>query len=129
MYNTNEKFLIGFDTLKIPVLENGIPTWPEKFNLNYIEKLRHKSGELKFLSQMMLEPVDLKEHRFSTDNLNFYNNNLELKKTRGRTNYFIGSNKIIAACCWWDPALATGKDNSVVSVVFIDENKKRCCKL
>lgn len=124
MYNKNEKFLLGFETLKIPVIQNGLPTWPEKFSLTYIQKLRNKSGELKFLSQMMLEPVDLQEHRFSTDNLTFYDSDLEIKKQNGRTNYFINNCKITGAVCWWDPALATGGDNSVVSVVFIGENKK-----
>ena len=124
MYEKNEKFLIGFDTLKIPVIENGVPTWPEKYSLEYINKLRRQTGELKFLSQMMLEPVDLQEHRFSVDNLVFYTGDLTVKSTTSRTNYFINNNKIVSACCWWDPALATFGDNSVVSVIFIDENKK-----
>ena len=124
MYKENEKFLLGFETLKIPVIENGIPTWGEKFSLDYIEKLRRKSGELKFLSQMMLEPVDLHEHRFSTENLIFYDNDLDIKKSYGRTHFYITNHKITGGCCWWDPALATGGDNSVIGAVFIDENKK-----
>ncbi len=123
-YNNNEKFLIDFETLKIPVIEDGVLTWPEKYSLEYINKLRRQTGEKKFLSQMMLEPVDLQEHRFSTDDLIFYDDDLEIKILKSRASYFINNNKIVSACCWWDPALATGGDNSVVSVVFTDENKK-----
>ena len=32
-------FLAGFDVLKIPVIENGIPVWPEKFPIEKIEEL------------------------------------------------------------------------------------------
>ena len=41
-----EPFLCGYDVLKIPVIENGVPVWKEKFPIEKIEKLKKWFEEL-----------------------------------------------------------------------------------
>ena len=115
-------FLVGFDVLKIPVIENGVLTWEEKFPLSKIEELKSRVGMNKFSSQMMLTPVDTNKGRFDIEKLNFYDAPLIVEEQNHFLNFSINGNKIVSCSCWWDPSYGSKKgDGSVISVVFIDE--------
>ncbi len=115
-------FLAGFDVLKIPVIENGIPTWEEKFPIEKIEELKKRVGVKKFSAQMMLCPVDTLQGRFDIKKLQFYNAPLVVEERNRLLNFSINGNKVVNCSCWWDPSYGSkGGDGSVISVVFIDE--------
>ena len=118
----DEAFLSGFDVLRIPVIENGIPTWEEKFPISKIEELKKRVGAKKFSSQMMLCPVDTTQGRFDIKKLQFYNAPLLAEERNRLLNFSINGNKIVSCSCWWDPSYGSkGGDGSVISVVFIDD--------
>ncbi len=120
-----EPFLCGYDVLKIPVIENGVPVWKEKFPIEKIEKLKKSVGMKKFSSQMMLTPVDISDGRFDVSKLLFYSDELLRVEQNQLLNFTIGSHKIVSVSCWWDPSYGSvNGDGSVVSVVFIDEEGK-----
>jgi hypothetical protein len=117
-----EKFLQDFACLKIPILQAGKPTWPEKFDLEKIESIKKHVGERKFNSQMMLEPCDLQEAILRSDWVQFYEDNLKSHTLGMRTFFSLGEHKIISSNCVWDPSFnSQNSDNSVVSVVFFDD--------
>ncbi|MDR1476819.1 MAG: hypothetical protein LBI17_01675 [Rickettsiales bacterium] len=119
--DTSAPFLEGFDVLRIPVIENGAPVWPEKFPLGKIEELRKKSGEAKFSSQMMLVPVDLSGGRFDISSLRFYSGTLECAERNRLLEFSICGHRIVAVSCWWDPAYGSPDgDGSVIAAVFVD---------
>ncbi len=114
-------FLAGFDVLKIPVIENGIPVWPEKFPIEKIEELKVRVGMTKFSSQMLLNPVQLNKGRFDINKLKFYNSDLCVEEHNHLLTFTINGKKVVSCSCWWDPSYGSiGGDGSVISVVFID---------
>ena len=114
-------FLAGFDVLKIPVIENGIPVWPEKFPIEKIEELKVRVGMTKFSSQMLLNPVQLNKGRFDINKLKFYNSDLCVEEHNHLLIFTINGKKVVSCSCWWDPSYGSiGGDGSVISVVFID---------
>lgn len=126
IYDTTESgFLKGFKTFKLPILdEKGVSAWPERFPPEKIEALRKRAGNLKFLSQMLLKPVNLTESRFNTSSLIRYNENLIYTETNKTANLKLGERKLIAGCAWWDPAFgkSSKSDHSVLACVFTDES-------
>lgn len=124
-YDFEFPFLQGFDKLQIPVIENGVPVWEEKFPIEKIEKLKKTVGMNKFSAQMMLVPVDLSKGRFDVSKLQFYNDELKEEQRNRIVSFSIGDNKIVNCCCWWDPSYGSRNgDGSVISVVFIDSMGK-----
>lgn len=118
----SQPFLIGFDVLKIPVIENGVPTWEEKFPIEKIEELKKRVGIKKFSSQMMLTPIDTNKGRFDIKKLKFYSSELKVEERNRFLDFSIDGNKVVSCSCWWDPSYGSrGGDGSVISVVFIDE--------
>lgn len=118
----SKPFLVGFDVLKIPVIENGKPTWEEKFPIQKIEELKARVGIKKFSSQMMLMPIDTNKGRFDVKKLKFYSSELLMEERNRLLNFSINGNKVVSCSCWWDPSYGSrGGDGSVISVVFIDE--------
>ncbi|MBR4927825.1 MAG: phage terminase large subunit, partial [Alphaproteobacteria bacterium] len=59
IYNTSsDGFLSGWHLLKIPILnKHGRSNWPTRYSVDKINSIRRRSGNNKFLSQMMLEPI------------------------------------------------------------------------
>lgn len=117
-------YLLGFRRLKLPLLDkNGHSVWPERFSDDEVASIRIRSGENKFLSQMMLEPVNLTDSVLNPDLLVPYRLELDLQSSNGRGILKIGSLKMLSASCWWDPSFASAKgDNSVIACVFTAED-------
>lgn len=125
IYDTNtDGFLKGFETFKLPILdENGQSAWPERFPLSKIESIRKRAGPLKFLSQMLLKPVSLKEGRLNANGIIFYDEPLDYRQTNGKAVLSIGDCQMVSANAWWDPAFGSVQgDNSVLACVFFDKN-------
>lgn len=125
--NEDKPFLKGFERLKIPILDKkNKSAWTERFSEEKIVAMRQRSGENKFLSQMMLKPVNIADSVLDPDRLVAYDENLCLQFSNGKQVLKIGDKKMISAACWWDPSFACGEksDNSVVACVFCDENGK-----
>ncbi len=118
-----EPFLLNFAKLEIPILNNeGKSSWPERFSEEKIASIRQRSGENKFMSQMMLKPLNLKNSLLNPDRLKPYRQELSLTFANGKTILKIGERKMLSASAWWDPSFAAEKsDNSVVACVFTDE--------
>lgn len=120
-----EPFLLNFEKLKIPILnKKGDSAWPERFTKEKIASIRARSGESKFQSQMMLEPVNLGDSVLDPSLLNRYNEEINVTYSQNKEVLKIGEKKMISASCWWDPSFALeGKngDNSVIACVFTDE--------
>lgn len=122
-----EPFLQGFEKLLIPILdEEGRSAWPERFSEDRIASVRIRSGENKFLSQMMLEPVNFRDSLLDPSRLCAYDGEIAVTFANGREILKIGGRKMLSASCWWDPSFAAGKkgDNSVIACVFADEDGK-----
>ena len=65
-----EPFLLNFKKLEIPILDRkNRSAWPERFSLEKIASLRQRSGENKFLSQMMLQPVNFRDSILNPERL------------------------------------------------------------
>lgn len=125
IYNTNnDGFLKNFYAFRLPILDkNGQSAWPERFPLSKIEAIRKRAGPLKFLSQMLLIPVSLKEGRLNTNGVIFYNEPLDYHETNTTAVLSIGNYRMVSASAWWDPAFGVNEngDNSVLACVFFDE--------
>lgn len=119
-------FLRGFDELKLPLLDqNGQSMWPERFSLEKIASVRARSGENKFLSQMMLQPVNILDSLLDPSRLCPYESGIGISFANGREILKIGEKKMVSASCWWDPSFASSNgDNSVIACVFVDEEGK-----
>lgn len=121
-----EPFLLNFEKLEIPILDNfGKSSWVERFSEEKIASIRRRSGENKFMSQMMLQPVNIKDSVLNPERLNAYEQDLSLTFANEREILKIGEHKMVSASTWWDPSFAAHNgDNSVIACVFIDEAGK-----
>ena len=116
-------FLLGFQKLELPILtEEGKSVWPERFSEEKIASIRSRSGENKFLSQMMLKSVNYHDSILNPDRLVPYEEEINLISANERYYLKIGERKMLSASCWWDPAFASKNgDSSVVACVFTDD--------
>lgn len=119
-----EPFLLNFEQLVLPILdEDGKSAWPERFPENKIAAIRARSGENKFLSQMLLRPVNICDSRLKPERLVAYEAEISITYANSRQVLKIGDKKMLSASCWWDPAFANPKgDRSVIACVFTDED-------
>ncbi|MBE6449234.1 MAG: hypothetical protein E7013_00845 [Alphaproteobacteria bacterium] len=115
-------FLKNFNQLKLPILdEQGNSNWPERFSLLKIEAIRKRAGPLKFTSQMLLQPVNLRQGHLNTDNLIFYQDALDYRQINQSSAVYIGQRQMISASAWWDPSFGkSDADRSVLACVFFD---------
>lgn len=115
-------FLKGYNRLTIPVLdESGLSAWPERYKPKDIEKIRQRSGPLKFASQMMLRPINVNEGRLNPALLRRYEDDLTAREVQQSIVLSIGDRKIVSASAWWDPSFGKASgDASVLAVVFTD---------
>lgn len=125
IYNVEEGgFLKGFPVLRLPILDDkGQSAWPERFPLCKIEAIKKRSGPLKFLSQMLLKPVNLKSGRLNAAGVVFYDQELQYQEANQTAVLMIGDKQMVSGSAWWDPAFAAGAkgDNSVLACVFFDK--------
>ena len=119
-----EPFLLGFKKLELPILDkNGKSAWPERFSEENISSIRIRSGENKFLSQMMLTPINFTDSILDVTRLKAYEGEIKIIFANNRDYLKIGDKKMVSASCWWDPSFASAKgDNSVIACVFTDED-------
>lgn len=115
-------FLDGFHRLEIPVMdENGMSNWPEIFTKDHIEKIKAQSGPQQFAAQMMLQPVNILDSRLNTDQLNFYNGELDYSESQRQAVLRLNGKKMISCQAWWDPPFASAKgDDSVLAIIYTD---------
>ncbi len=116
-------FLDGYERLDLPVMDAaGKPLWPERFGRAHIERLRKRTGPVRFASQMMLQPADAEETRLDIGLIRPYEAALDLRIANGEQILFLGGRKIRSAACWWDPAYggAERRDASAIACVFTD---------
>ena len=118
-----EPFLLNFKKLEVPILtRRNRSAWPERFSLEKIASLRLRSGENKFLSQMMLQPVNFRDSVLNPERLVAYREDLAFSFANGREILRLGDKRLLSASCWWDPSFAAASgDNSVIACVFTDE--------
>lgn len=110
-------YLGGFKRLKLPVLdERGQSAWPEAFTLADIAR-KKAQGINRFLSQMMLEPVNIAEGRLNPALLQRYTGDLSYIKELNRLE--LNGRGMLSCSAFWDPAFG-GKDHSVLAVAFAD---------
>lgn len=122
-----EPFLQGFTKLLLPILnKEGKSAWPERFSEEKIAAIRIRSGENKFLSQMMLQPVNFRDSTLSPERLCVYDGEIEITFANEREILKIDGKRMLSASCWWDPSFAAKDkgDNSVIACVFSDEEGK-----
>lgn len=119
-----EPFLRGFRKLELPIIDkDGNSAWPERFSQDKIASIRVRSGENKFLSQMMLQPVNIVDSILDPGRLKPYEADISITFANGREFLKIGDKKMLSASCWWDPSFGSASgDNSVIACVFIDED-------
>ena len=116
-------FLENWPVLKIPLIQaDGTSAWPERFSSEQIDQLRHRSGNNKFLSQMMLQPLSVQDSRLDVQRLKFYTGELDYREANGRATLSLNGIQMKGVACWWDPAFGSPKgDKSVVACVFFDD--------
>jgi hypothetical protein len=120
---TPHSFLTGFNKLKLPILDkNGNSQWPSRFSKEKIKSIQKRTGNNKFLSQMMLTPVNIAEGRLNVDAIKSYDAKIDFNYANGESELKISGVKMVSASCWWDPSFATNSsDSSVIACVFTDE--------
>ncbi|MEZ5823455.1 MAG: phage terminase large subunit [Geminicoccaceae bacterium] len=120
----NKAFLGHFTRLEIPVIdEQGISAWPERFPIETLVRMQEETGPARFRSQMMLMPEILEDCRLDPKRLLSYDQEIDVRRSHGRLVLEIGGQRMVGACCWWDPSYGrpSGGDSSVVACVFTDE--------
>ena len=118
-------FLDGFKRLEVPLLDSlGRSAWPERFGPEAIDRIRRRTGENKFESQMQLRPINIVDSRLDPGRLRWYEDGLGYRETGGQAVLTLGAVRLVSASCWWDPAFgARGRgDGSVLAAVYSDES-------
>ena len=118
-------FLDGYNRLVLPIIdENGHSRWPERFPMSKIRALEREVGPARFKSQMLLQPVDLRELRLDATRLVPFVGELEVHSANRRQELHLQGRRLVTVQCWWDPAYGSpkGGDGSVVAVLFTDEH-------
>ncbi len=117
-------FLDGYNRLILPILDPaGHSRWPERFPVTKIRALEREVGPARFKSQMMLQPVDLRDVRLDASRLVPFTGEIEIASANRRRELRLEGRRLTAVQCWWDPAYGspTKGDGSVVAVLFTDE--------
>lgn len=117
-----QAFLDSFVRLTVPVVENNMSAWPDRFPLDEIDSIRRRSGPNRFSSQMLLQPVNIAEGRLDPSLMIRYCQDLNMSDELN--GLYIGDRRMVSASAWWDPAFGRG-DSSVLAAVFTDEEGVR----
>jgi hypothetical protein len=116
-------FLADCTRLVLPVLDqHGRSLWPERFPPEAIDALRRRAGPSRFLSQMMLEPMQPDAARLDPALLVRHDHAPLLHNGNGSAILRIGATRMVSVSAFWDPALGLpGRgDASVLAVLFVD---------
>ena len=115
-------FLSNFERFVLPVInEGGVSAWPERFTLAAIEAVKLKTGPLQFASQMMCEPVNPANGSLAHQNIQFYNEELDIQVAGGETISRLGERRMAGVSAWWDPSFGQdNRDRSILAVVYTD---------
>ncbi len=84
-----------------------------------IELLRETVGRRHFLSQMMLECVDLDKSRLDPGALRFYDAEFDARSAR------IGPDAVTGAALYWDPSGGRKKSDGSVCVMVLRDDRSR----
>ncbi len=117
-------FLYGFKRLEIPILDaTGKSVWADRFSEHDIHILRTRHGEQKFNAQMLLQCVNLHAGRLNTARIQAYSGDMEVRYVNTAPEVHIHGEKMLSACCVWDPAYGVeGGDDSIIAVVFVSQS-------
>jgi hypothetical protein len=108
-------FLSGYRELKLPIIEDGIPAWPELFPESAIEDLRITVGPRHFSSQMMLEFISPDRVRLDPDALIWYSAEFDARTAK------LDGHLITGCAMYWDPSTGRrGNDGSVAALIYRD---------
>ncbi|MBF0246769.1 MAG: phage terminase large subunit, partial [Alphaproteobacteria bacterium] len=118
-------YLEGFHRLVIPILDaHGRSAWPDRFPEKKIAAIKRRSGPNKFLSQMMLEAVNIADGRLDPDLMVPYAHELEYSERNGEAVLSLNGHRLVSASAWWDPSFGAPErgDASVVACVFTSDD-------
>jgi len=98
-------FLSAYKRLEIPLDEQA---WPERFSPGIIDQIKAAVGPRVFTSQMLLQPVSLKEAYLDSDAIQIYSHDVTPA----------------AVSVYWDPAFGrdTGDQSVIAYVIFDGQN-------
>ncbi|MGF1475216.1 MAG: phage terminase large subunit [Geminicoccaceae bacterium] len=116
-------FLGHFNRLILPLIdEKGRCRWAERFTPAKVEAIRQEAGPLRFQSQMLLKPVDLREVRLDAARLKVYAAEPRLIEGNGERRLMLEDRELAGGVCWWDPSFGDREksDGSVVAVLYND---------
>ncbi len=97
----------------------GNPVWPELFPAARIAALQESVGRRHFLSQMMLEYVDLEKSRLDPGALHFYDADFDARTAR------VGTDLVSGAALYWDPSGGRKKSDGSVCVLVLRNDRSR----
>jgi hypothetical protein len=116
-------FLAGFERLECPIYDQqGGSVWPERFSEETIERIRRRSGPLKFMSQMLLVPQPLEAGCLEAERLRVYNEEMEIRSAGGAVEHRLFGRRLRTVRLWWDPALGRTRDPDRASQRNRDES-------
>jgi len=119
-----QAFLDGFERFELPILDNnGQSAWPQRFPVSKIERMRVRTGQNKFQSQMMLHAVNIADSRLDPDLMIRYSAALASEERNGRAFLSLKDRQLKSVSCWWDPSFGAADrgDKSVIAAVFSDD--------
>lgn len=119
-----EPFLDEFNELKVPIIDDdGNSQWPDRFLISEIKEMKKQVGPNKFVSQMMLEPVNITQGKLDPLQLNFYKSDLNYFEVMQKPILNLNNKKLASCSAWWDPSFGSlNGDASVWALVFADED-------
>ncbi|WP_114393174.1 phage terminase large subunit [Oleisolibacter albus] len=120
-----EPFLAGFARRQLPIEKpDGTTWWADRFTPETLERIRRRSGEAKFQSQMLLLPRRDSDGRLDPARLRRYAGEIEITAANGSISHRLEGRRLLNGRAFWDPALGLdpkqGGDGSVVAILFTD---------
>lgn len=123
----------GAASLRVPILFNakgefpyitGDSQWPERFDNEWIlQKQLECTGRAEFFSQYLLIPSSINDSILDHTKFIQYREEIEFKTGNGRSYAKLGETTLYSVSCWWDPSMSTARgDDSVIAIVFTDDN-------
>jgi len=122
----------GASSLTIPMLRNatgkwpnmkGDCVWPERFDDKTVRMKQNTVPEHEWMSQNMLVAWNMRETILDPNSLVVYDDEIEVVHANNSSSLRIAGVKMLSVNTFWDVSSGkTGRDNSVLSVVFTGEN-------
>lgn len=125
----DEQIKRGASTFTMPFLLNakgkwpkmtGECFWPERFSDEEAAAKQKSMPEYQWMSQYMLVPWNMQDTVLDPNDLEIYEDKLELREGNGISSLHIGDKQMISVATYWDVSSGKkGKDDSVLAIVFI----------